>query len=305
MAYIGAKPVNVPNGGTGAATLTNHGVLLGQATGAIVATAVGTTGTLFRGGTGVDPLFSNTSPGSFSFSANNVGTVLAVTVNNSNNTNTASHAVVSSTVGGTAGGDPLQQFIVTGVTTWTMGIDNSVTTPEDDPFVIASGTSLGTNNVMVLNGSGTITTPLQSAFLAYLGTTVPNVTGNSGVYTLGTTGGTALTEIFDQHNDFNTNGTYTCPVTSRVDLRAAITVTGTTAATSFTLNIVTSNRTYSTIFTRSALAADQSNYLSVIADMDAADTATVNIVVTGEAGNTDDILGGSTLVTYFCGAIVA
>jgi hypothetical protein len=39
--------------------------------------------------------------------------------------------------------------------------------------------------------------------------------------------------------------------------------------------------------------------------MDAADTATITIVVTGEAGNTDNVTGGSTLLSYFCGTIAA
>lgn len=50
-------PVVVSSGGTGATTLTNHGVLLGQGTGAIVAVAVGATGTVLRGQTGADPVF--------------------------------------------------------------------------------------------------------------------------------------------------------------------------------------------------------------------------------------------------------
>ena len=55
--YSLAVPVSVPNGGTGATTLTNHGVLLGQATSPIVATAVGATNTVLLGNTGADPSF--------------------------------------------------------------------------------------------------------------------------------------------------------------------------------------------------------------------------------------------------------
>jgi hypothetical protein len=46
----------VANGGTGAATLTAHGVLLGEGVGAVVATAVMTNGQLLVGQTGADPL---------------------------------------------------------------------------------------------------------------------------------------------------------------------------------------------------------------------------------------------------------
>ncbi len=51
--------LSVPEGGTGVQTITNHGVMLGQGTSPIVATAVGATGTVFTG-TGVDPAFSAT-----------------------------------------------------------------------------------------------------------------------------------------------------------------------------------------------------------------------------------------------------
>lgn len=46
--------VPVTDGGTGASTLTDHGVLLGSGTGAITATAVGATGEIFVGSTGAD-----------------------------------------------------------------------------------------------------------------------------------------------------------------------------------------------------------------------------------------------------------
>lgn len=46
--------LSVANGGTGASTLTDHGVLLGSGTGAITATAVGATGEIFVGSTGAD-----------------------------------------------------------------------------------------------------------------------------------------------------------------------------------------------------------------------------------------------------------
>lgn len=52
----GAVGASVPEGGTGAVTLTDHGVLLGSGTGAITPTAVMTNGQLLVGQTGADPL---------------------------------------------------------------------------------------------------------------------------------------------------------------------------------------------------------------------------------------------------------
>ncbi len=51
-------PVTVAHGGTGDITLTNHGVMLGQGTSAVVVTAAGTNGQVLIGGTGVDPAFA-------------------------------------------------------------------------------------------------------------------------------------------------------------------------------------------------------------------------------------------------------
>ena len=48
----------VLHGGTGAATLTSHGVLLGHGTGVVLATAVGASNTVLHGNTGADPTWS-------------------------------------------------------------------------------------------------------------------------------------------------------------------------------------------------------------------------------------------------------
>ena len=54
--------LDVANGGTGATTHTAHGVLLGNGTGAIAATAAGTTGQVLVGVTGGNPTFGNWLP---------------------------------------------------------------------------------------------------------------------------------------------------------------------------------------------------------------------------------------------------
>lgn len=66
-----SAPFPVANGGTGAATLTIHGVLLGNTTGAIAALAEAATGSTLMGVTGANPAFT----GSPSFS----GSVTAAT----------------------------------------------------------------------------------------------------------------------------------------------------------------------------------------------------------------------------------
>lgn len=51
--------IGVASGGTGRATLTSHGVLIGEGTAAIGQTAAGTTGQMLLGVTGADPAFGN------------------------------------------------------------------------------------------------------------------------------------------------------------------------------------------------------------------------------------------------------
>ncbi len=64
----------VSNGGTGRATLTNHGVLIGAGTTAITQLAAASTGTVLTGVTGADPAFS-TTPSVTSISIANAPTV--------------------------------------------------------------------------------------------------------------------------------------------------------------------------------------------------------------------------------------
>ncbi len=64
--------LTVPQGGTGVATFTAHGVLIGEGTGAIVATATGTAGqVLVSGGSSADPSFG---AGTFSLLHSGSGT---------------------------------------------------------------------------------------------------------------------------------------------------------------------------------------------------------------------------------------
>ena len=179
----------------------------------------------------------------------------------------------------------------------------STSTITDNAIIRGDGGSRNIQqSIASIDDSGRLTLSQQPSFLAYLGTTATNKTGNGTSYTLGTD---ALTEVYDRGGDFNTNGTFTAPVTGLYDLTAQITITGATMATSFVISIVTTLRTYTSTFTRAILATDQSVMISCIADMTATNTATVTIVGSGEVADTDDIKGGAALETYFCGMLLA
>lgn len=143
----------------------------------------------------------------------------------------------------------------------------------------------------------------QPAFLAYLGSTVNNVTGNGTTFTLGTT--TALTEIVDQGSNFTTAGTFTAPKTGLFILGVSWRAGGFVSSTNGSLTIVTSNRTYSIIsqnpvnVSSSGQGWKPSN--SILADMDEGDTATFTIIVTGEASDVVDIIGGASPTTFCFG----
>ncbi len=51
-------PIQVALGGTGAATLTAHGVLVGEGTSAVTPLSAGTSGQVLLGSTGADPVFA-------------------------------------------------------------------------------------------------------------------------------------------------------------------------------------------------------------------------------------------------------
>lgn len=141
----------------------------------------------------------------------------------------------------------------------------------------------------------------QPAFLAYLPSADLNKTGNAASFTLGSA--TALTEIYDRANNFNTNGTLTAPITASWLFSSMALFQGCTIATGFNMNLTTSNRTYNLVFNKAAGAQDESMHLTMQADLDAADTATLVLVVGGEAGNTVDIYGSgaSAQYTFFSG----
>lgn len=164
------------------------------------------------------------------------------------------------------------------------------------------------NVVISATPEGEVTFPLTPSFSAYLASDDLNVTGNGASYTLGTN--VALTEIFDQNSDFNTNGTFTAPVTGKYEFVIYLRFASITAAMTFSQNtLITSNRSY--LFQGSNIAAERTVAVSAdrfqinataYADMDAGDTATVSVQISGGAGNTAGLVSaGGIVVTGFAG----
>lgn len=68
-------PLPVANGGTGASTLTDGGILLGSGTGAVTVTAQPTNGQLLIGSTGVDPVLATLTAGTGISITNGAGSI--------------------------------------------------------------------------------------------------------------------------------------------------------------------------------------------------------------------------------------
>lgn len=194
-------------------------------------------------------------------------------------------------------GDSFIQFTINTTDKFRIGVDDD----DSDSFKISSGSALGTTDAFVMSASGERTMPLQPAVSAYLGTSDSNVTGDGTTYTFGS--GNALTEIFDQNNDFATSGTFTAPVTGRylIILSFRILPSLTSSHTSLVSNIVTSNRTYLCNYINPYAKASSSGYLSinnaVLADMDSSDTATFTLAISG-GSKVVDIQGAASFCSF-------
>ena len=216
--------------------------------------------------------------------SSNSGATNTSTITNTSNTS-SSQALQQVIVGGGTAGDAFTTYTVTGVTDWSQGIDNSVT---GDPYVLSASNALGTTNIMSATTAGEINYPLQPAFLAFLETSVLNVTGDGTQYTI-----IYDTEVFDQGSDFNLGtSTFTAPVTGKYQINFAITLIGGTSMTTIVGKGISSNRTYRiTLPLNAGVTTAASAVASVLADMDAADTLTITILATDSGGKIDDVAG--------------
>lgn len=276
--------------------LTNHAVLVGAGTSTINSGAplIGATGTVFLGNTGADPGWGSTLAGSFTLSKAVSGSDVSFNVINTSDT-ASSTANIIAAVAGTSAGDATTQYIVTGTTTWTQGVDNSAS----DAFVIAASTALGTTNTISIQTTGEINFPLQTSVSAFLGTTASNVTGNNTSVNLGQQT-VALTEIFDQNNDFSpgdgstTPATFTAPVTGRYLVCLSILFQDVIAIATSQTQLISSNRNWTNGNTGTSFTGNMPMNFSAIIDMDAADTLTFRCVVNGVGADTSDVFGAAT-----------
>jgi hypothetical protein len=153
---------------------------------------------------------------------------------------------------------------------------------------------------MRINHDQIITMPKQPAFLATPATAQNNIALNTAVtVVLGT-------EVFDNNGDFASN-TFTAPVTGKYQLSMLVGLQQLDSGHTFSgANIITSNRNY--LFTIDNAADFSQDFsenpfsttLSILADMDAGDTAHLTVQCQGGTQQTDIYTG-----SFFSGYLVA
>ncbi len=278
-------------------TTTANRILYSSADNVVGQITTANNSALVTDGSGVPSLGTSLS-NDFTYTSSTAGATRTLTVSNTNNSNTASNALIQTTTGGASAGDPFQTYTVTGATSWSQGIDNS----DSDSYVLAASTALGTTNVMHSTTSGQITYPLQPAFLAYVTNQINDVTGDGTLYTI-----IFDTESYDVGSNF-ASGTFTAPVTGKYFLSGTVNLVGGTLQTNTLIRLTTSNLTYRLILPyRTAVTTTTQGTIAHTVDMDAADTATIVVSATDSGGKVDDVAGlvSSGATTIFSGQLIS
>lgn len=209
--------------------------------------------------------------------SSNSGATNGITTENTSNT-ASSDARLLMQVAGTSAGDAFASYAINAGQVWSQGLDNSA----GDSFVLSASTALGTTNIITAAVAGQINQPLQPSFLVANSAGATDVTGDGTVYTV-----LWPTEITDQGSNFASN-TFTAPVGGQYLLTASVQMINIlVGAISRNIRIVTSNRSYRKFESMALAQVANCMAYSVVADMDAGDTATVAIMVDNQAKTVD------------------
>ena len=150
---------------------------------------------------------------------------------------------------------------------------------------------------MIINSAGAVTKPLQPAFNVNNSAAQTNIASGANI--------TFDTERdYGAGNDHFGSNTFTAPVTGKYQLNLQLRLGQIDSASNYVFpQLETSNRSYQAIFDPSQSNGDLTYFyfsISVMADMDANDTADVHFYYSGGAQQVDTDAGG----TSFSGALI-
>jgi len=161
------------------------------------------------------------------------------------------------------------------------------------------------NTALTIDSTGAITKPLQPSFL--VNSSVSQALANAGNETIDFT-----SEIKDANADYDGTNTFTAPVTGLYAFASQVVIdAGTSTDTEFQvarLKFVCSNRTAQMYNMEMESGADDRLGLnaSVFIDMDASDTAYIEVTFTRVTGTgaTNTVVDATTMYTFFTGYLI-
>jgi len=282
----------VAGGGTGATTFTSHGVLLGNTTSAITATAAGTTGQVLTGVTGSAPTFQSPAASNITITGDSGGGLTSTSFTFTGGTTglTFAGAGTTETLGGTLA-------IANGGT-------NATSFTQSNGVVTYNGTRLVNYAGPQISSAGLATNTSQPAFFSYLSATQSSVTGDGTLYQIVFDGTTA-----NQGSYYNAGaGLFTAPVTGLYFFSCAIALSGLTAQTNTTLIFHTVAVDYYTVI----INPTSINAGGVLAfntsigpiHLNAAEGLEIQVQVSGSTKTVSVFGSGGPYFTYFSGFLV-
>ena len=171
----------VASGGTGAATLTDGGVLLGSGTGAVTALGQATNGQLVVGSTGADPVLATLTGGANITVTNSAGGI-----------SIAASGLGSGTVQSVGGAGTVNGLTLTGVVTTSGSITLGGTLSVPNTNLVNDGLMIGTTD-LTLGATGSAIAGLTTLGVTTATATTLNATN---VVQTGTVAGTKMTGSF-------------------------------------------------------------------------------------------------------------
>ena len=175
--------------------------------------------------------------------------------------------------------------------------DTTIEVSSDDVLVVDTAG----NEALKIDASGQVTKPLQPCFLVQKNTPQANLSVG-GYHDV-----TFELESFDVGSNF-ASSVFTAPVTGKYQLNLTLRIDNLDADSAYTLlYLTTSNRGYYVLLDTDTDSGDLSYYcfqISVVADMDANDTAKSQIKVQGGAAQSDIDGGTGDPVTFFSGYLL-